>query len=397
MQPALAAGIFLPGTVIAGIAFLLIGLASTFLMYRLWGYPYDKATRTSGAPRWAMWLHRGLGYAFLALYLAMMWKMVPRLWTYQVEFPARTVVHILLGVTVGFLLLVKLSIMRFFRHFEEWMPFLGTGILLCTVLMLVLSIPPFLREHELAHGAPGGDPFSRASRERVARLLPSAGLPDDVDLAALASEQVLRAGRDVVIDRCTACHDLRTILERARTPRGWWTTVERMGEKPTIFGAMNEDHLQAATAYLIAITPDLQRSLKARRAAEEAQEELREEIAEDDFADAGVAHGGIVDAASPIDAGVPSSGDGGVPDAGVAKPAAPAVDPARARAAYERRCSECHELSEVAANPPRTKAEVKTVIRRMVENGLEASRSEIALITWWLERQYVQLGSGAAP
>ncbi len=396
MQPALAAGIFLPGTVVAGIAFLLIGLASTVLMYRLWGHPYDKTTRTSAAPRWAMRLHRGLGYAFAALYLAMMWKMVPRLWTYQVEFPARTVVHILLGVTVGFLLLLKISIMRFFRHFEEWMPFLGTGILLCTVLMLVLSIPPFLREHALAHGAPGGDPFSRASQERVARLLPNAGLPDDVDLAALATEKTLRAGRDVLIDRCTACHDLRTILDRPRTPQGWWTTVERMGEKPTIFGAMNDDHLYAATAYLIAITPDLQRSMKARRAAEEAQEETLEEIAGGDIVDAGVADGGGVDAPSPIDAGGPS-GDAGNPDAGVAKPAAPAVDPARARAAYERRCSECHELSEVAANPPKTKAEVKTVIRRMVENGMEASRSEIALITWWLERQYVQRGSGAVP
>lgn len=68
-----------------------------------------------------MWLHRGLGYAFVVLYVVM-WRMVPRLWTYQVELPARSVAHLLLGFTIGFLLLVKISILRFFRHFEEWMP-----------------------------------------------------------------------------------------------------------------------------------------------------------------------------------------------------------------------------------------------------------------------------------
>lgn len=375
---ALAAGIAMPGTVILALLFLLVGSAATILMYRLWAYPFDKVTRISSAPRWAMWLHRGLGYLFAALYLAMMWRMVPRLWTYQVEFPPRTVVHILLGVTVGFLLLLKVLIARFFRHFEEWMPYLGTAILLSTVLMLVLSLPPFFREHALAHEAPGGDPFSAASRERVARLLPDAELPEGTDLAELAREDTLRRGRDVLIEQCTRCHDLRAILDRPRTPGDWWSTVERMGEKPALFSPMRERDLLAATAYLIAITPDLQRSAKLRRAAE--QEHLETEAELDPADDAGV----------PVDAGVPA--DAGVAaDAGVSvAPAAPEPDPRRAKATYQRRCSGCHELSEVAQNPPRSRGAVRSLLRRMVDNGMEASRSELALITWWLEREYVR-------
>src|ERR1700755_1442492 len=128
-------------TAIGGVVFLVIGLVTMFLMYHLWGYPFDKATRTSTAPRWAMRLHRVLGYLFGILYVGMMIKMVPRLWQYQVEFPARTTVHIVIGFTIGFLLIVKIAIMRFFRHFEEWMPYLGTAIMLGTVILLGLSLP----------------------------------------------------------------------------------------------------------------------------------------------------------------------------------------------------------------------------------------------------------------
>ena len=97
-----------------GIAFLVLGLASTLLMYHLWGYPYDKEKHQSSAPRWLMNLHRLMGYAFLAIYLILMWQMVPRLWNYQIELPARTVVHLTLGIAIGAILILKLSIVIFF-------------------------------------------------------------------------------------------------------------------------------------------------------------------------------------------------------------------------------------------------------------------------------------------
>ena len=392
--PALALGVALGGNTIMGVIFVALAIAATFLMYHLWGHPYDEHTRTSAAPRWAMWLHRGLGFAFAAVYVVMMWRMVPRLWTYQVEFPARTVVHIVLAITVGFLLIVKISIIRFFRHFEEWMPYLGTAILLCTILLVVLSLPPFLREHALAHRAPGGDPFGRASQDRVARLLPDAELPADVDLAALSTAPALRAGREVLLEKCTGCHDLKTVLEKPRPPSGWWTTVDRMGDKPALFATMTEDDLYRVTAYLIAITPELQKAAKRRRAEQAERLDAVEEIDAEPGPDQ-------ADAAAPIegvDAGVPpaptdaGSGPDAGPDAGAAvvKPPAPVIDPVKAKAVFLRRCSGCHEIGDIDAAPPKSKAAARQLVRRMVENGLEAPRRDLELIIWWLDAHYVR-------
>ena len=359
----------LPSTANVAFGFVALGYAATFLMLHLWRYPFDKERRKSAAPRWAMWLHRGLGYGFVVLYVVMMWRMVPRLWTYQVELPARSVAHLLLGFTIGFLLLVKISILRFFRHFEEWMPLLGVAILWCTTLLVMLSLPTTLREHSLAHGAPGGDPFGPESQQRVARLLPEAGLPATTDLRALATAEALAAGRTVLLEQCTTCHDLKTVIDKPRGPSTWAETVARMAEKPSLFGVIAPLDQARVTAYLIAITPDLQRSAKRRFAETKAP-------VEDDEA--------------PADAGVRDdriSRDAGV-DAAALQP--PAIDPAQARATFQRKCSGCHEIADVDGNPPRSPAAAVALVKRMLGNGLKASRRELAQITWWLDAHYVR-------
>jgi hypothetical protein len=58
--------------------------------------------------------------------------------------------------------------------------------MLGTVILLGLSLPFFYQERALASRAPGGDAMSAESRSRVATLLPLAGIPDPVDLSALA-------------------------------------------------------------------------------------------------------------------------------------------------------------------------------------------------------------------
>ncbi|GAC1546002.1 MAG: hypothetical protein NVS3B16_16080 [Vulcanimicrobiaceae bacterium] len=42
---------------------------------------------------------------------------------------------------------------------EEWMPYLGTGLLLCTVLLLGLSLPFAYKERQLRSRVLGGDVF----------------------------------------------------------------------------------------------------------------------------------------------------------------------------------------------------------------------------------------------
>lgn len=388
----------LPFNITFAFGFAAIGYTATFLMLHLWGHPYDKETRTSAAPRWAMRTHRILGYAFVIFYLAMMWRMVPRLFSYQIELPARTVAHVLLGFTIGFLLLIKISILRFFRHLEEWMPYLGVAILLCTTLLLVLSLPTMFREHALAHNAPGGDPFGPQSIERVARLLPDADLPAGTDLKKLATEDELRAGRNVLIEQCTTCHDLKTVLDKPRPPATWANLVERMAEKPTLFGTIMDIDQARVTAYLIAITPDLQRSAKAKRtdAAPPPDEPVADAGVEEPEVDAGPPiDGGVVvdatlalDAGGARDAGAPT--DAGVPvDAAVSKPK-PVIDPTAAKAMFMRKCSGCHEIADIDASPPTTTAETRALIKRMIENGLKATRRDLELITYWLDAHYVK-------
>ena len=349
-----------------GLIFLGLGLSATFLMYWLWGFPFDKATRTSAAPKPLMYTHRVLGYLFVANYLAIMWHMVPRLWTYQVEFPARTVAHIVLGITVGFLLLVKISIMRFFRHFEEWMPYLGTAIMLCTVLLLGLSVPFVFQEKALAEAAVGGSVYSGENAERVARLLPMAGLPKEAPLDTLATAEGLRKGRAVLLSKCVKCHDLKTILDRPRTPSNWYRTVERMAEKPALFDPIEADQQWHVTAYLVAITPDLQRSAKQIREIEEEKKETMEASAE-----SSVMPGG--------------EGEDGGAGMDMSK-----IDPAKAKATFEETCSQCHELSDVDKDPPKADKDIDPLIERMIENGMEAEAADIAQVKFYLLEHFVK-------
>src|SRR5277367_5534776 len=166
-----------------GIAFLGVGAAATFLMYHLWGYPYDKETLHSSAPRGLIRLHRLLGYVYVILYVYFLVQMVPRLWNYQIEFPARTVVHITLGMTIGAILVIKLAVVRWFRHMESrLLPALGTSLLVCTVLLLGLSVPFAVRERYLRGVLLSGYQLNGADLERVRNRLSQAGFTDRSEL-----------------------------------------------------------------------------------------------------------------------------------------------------------------------------------------------------------------------
>lgn len=342
-------------TAILGIVFVVLGFASVFLMFHLWGYPFDKATRTSAAPRWAMYLHRGIGFAYAAVYVVMMTKMVPRLFTYQVEFPARTVVHIILGISIGLVLILKISIIRFFRHLEEWMPYLGVALLFCTVILLGLSLPFTFKDRLLAKKAVGGDAFSAANVERLKKVLPTAELPKEAPLDALATVESLKRGRQVMLTQCVECHDLKTVLARPRSPQDWVHTVERMGEKPALSAPLDEKDMWAVSAYLIAISPDLQAS-----AAKKRQQEVEAKK--------------VKDAAL---AALANDADGGAPAAAT-----------NAKPLLEKHCTQCHELSELDKKPPRTKKDVDGLMGRMIDNGLEAPDADLKAISAYLVATY---------
>ena len=345
-----------------GISFAVLGTVTVFLMFHLWGYPFDKVTRKSEAPRTLMILHRVMGFAFLALYIFMMVQMVPRLMRYQVEFPARTVAHIVLAITVGFLLVVKISIIRFFRHLEEWMPVLGTSLLLCTWLLVALSVPFAFRERQLRAKALGGDVSSVQNLERLRLVLPTCGLPKEAPLNDIATVKGLAAGREVLLTKCVQCHDLKTILSRPRAPRDWVQTVDRMTEKPVLGEAVDEQEQWHVAAYLIAITPDLQQSAKKARAQKNKAKEAK-------VAAVAAMEGPVVQTYVDINAVKPL---------------------------FEAKCSECHDLSDADKHVWKGEPDVKETMERMIDNGLEATPLELEQLRQYLVATYVKAGAAGA-
>jgi len=341
-----------------GIAFLGLGIAATLLQAWLWRFPMapdpggpDPHGRST-APRSLTNLHRIVGATFVVIYAIMMVQMVPRLWEYQVELPARTIIHACMGITIGFLLVTKIAIIRWFQHFGKALPMIGATIMLCTLLLSFLSVPYALRAHDF------GSAETPANLERVARLLAP------IDLGRPTSELLTSAGlehgREVLTNQCVVCHDLRTILRRPYTPEGWRDVVWRMAEKPQIQRPLREADLAPVTAYLVAITPDIQQSVRMKRASQEKS-------------------------------GAPEASATGQPTPAAEFAAAAALDlsvPAtlsKAQATYEKQCSACHELSDTDKVAPKSEAYWKDLVHRMnSENEAGISAPDATLIIAYL-------------
>jgi mono/diheme cytochrome c family protein len=345
---------------ILGFLFLLLAAAGTFLMYKLWSYPFDHKRLKSSAPPRLMRLHRLIGYAYAGIYIFLMFQMVPRLFTYEVEFPARTVAHLMLGMSIGIILVIKMLIVRFFKHLESTLvPFLGTALLVCTFLLVGLSVPFALKDVYLHQRTVGGTAFSAENIARVRVLVPKAGFPPHVPLEELSSVASLKQGRNILLTKCVECHDLRTVLLKPRTPENWVQTVGRMADR-AIFNPIGEEEQWRVSAYLIAISPVLQETFKQKRQQE---------------ADAARSRATADAVARP--AVIASVGTG-------------SFDPASAREVFEETCTQCHGLGNLDRNPPRSPGEVADLIERMVDNGLEATREELEQIMYYLSITYAK-------
>lgn len=75
----------------------------------------------------------------------------------------------------------------------------------------------------------------------------------------------MKFGRKVLLFRCVTCHDLKTVLTRPRTAVDWVRTVQRMAERPIFGNPISCEEQWAVSSYLIAISPELQRSVKRHR------------------------------------------------------------------------------------------------------------------------------------
>jgi len=339
---------------VLGLLFVVLAIVAVLLQAWLWGPQFwDDIGKKTRAPKAWLRVHRVVGYAFALIYVVMMWQMVPRLWHYQFELPARTVFHAVAAITVGVILVTKISIIRFFRHFEEAMPKLGFGILLCTIILSVLSFPFSLRAHALDR--------SPENVRRVQRLLTELSLAG-ADVTELSGAGGLERGREVLTTRCVTCHDLRTILTKPRDAHGWYDIVQRMAEKPMVIGEpIKDSEIPFVTAYLIALTPSLQASVKLKAAGTEKQVAAEHAVLS-------------------LTAGAPME----------------AVDPKVAGALVEKRCTECHDLDELNEHGGDDEAGWTKILNKMViEEGAKVTAPEAHTIVNFLTATRPK--AGAAP
>ncbi len=300
--------------------------------------------------------HRVFGYVFLALYAVLMWEMVPRLWTYQIELPARTVMHMSLGMAIGVMLLLKISIVRFFKRLDAALvPGLGTSLLVGSAVLIGIAVPPAFREALATNRL-----FTDENRQRVETLLVQAGL-DQPASARLASPALLRAGQQVLRQQCIECHDLRTVIARPRTPDAWRQTVRRMAERTTFLAPIDEEQQWQVTAYLVALSPQLQQS--AQRLRDQALQRDGAKLAAESLA-------------TKLDDAAPDE-------------LAP-YDAALAKPLFETKCSECHATDEVDKTPPDSEDAARDLVTRMVQEGMTADAKELAQIVRYLTETYVK-------
>ena len=351
---------------LVGLVFLAVAAALTFLMFYIWKFPFDHELNKSHAPLSLIRTHRALGYVYVIIYIYLMSQMVPRLWVYQIELPPRTVMHLTLGLSIGAILITKITIVRFFKHMEATLvPLLGSALFIFTFLLVTLALPFSFRDAYVQSQALGGDEMSNARIARVRQQLPGIGLDDEELLNKLATREGLLTGRRTMTAKCVQCHDLRTVLARPRTPRSWQQTVARMANRSTILNPITPEDQWYVAAYLIAVSPTLQETLLQRRkmamAAVESQQSLKSAIK--------------------------MAGDAGETTTYNAE---------TARAGFEKTCSQCHAYTQVENAPPGSKEEVVALVQRMVGNGLVADDEELNTVIRYLTATYAR-GSGTMP
>lgn len=339
-----------------GAAFLLLAIVAVLLQAWLWSPKFwNETTKKTEAPKAWLRVHKACGYTYGVIYLVMMWEMFPRLWEYQYELPARTVIHAVVAIFLGVLLFTKIAILVFFRHFEEAMPRYGFAILASTVILISLSLPHAARALDLQGRI--ADPENMARLEMVLQEVDFG--ETEVGIAQLATEESLTRGREILVNKCVTCHDMRTILIQPRTGQRWFEVVARMKEKPDPFATepLTEEEIPYVTAYLIAITPDIQESTKRKRELERERNEMQEKTQQ-------------VLASMPVE--------------GLAE--APALDETAAKAALEHRCTDCHELDEIDGHGGDDVAGWSKVIADMVAEGAEVSDDEAKLLAAYLSQ-----------
>jgi mono/diheme cytochrome c family protein len=129
-----------------------------------------------------------------------------------------------------------------------------------------------------------------------------------------------------------------------------------MADRTTLLNPLDDERQWQVTAYLVALSPQLQESAQSLR-DEQANREKTKHVA------------------------ATLTGKREEPSA---------YDAAQAKRLFEAKCSECHKTTLVEKKPPNSEAEARALVARMVEEGLTAKEDELALIARYLADTYAK-------
>jgi mono/diheme cytochrome c family protein len=160
---------------------------------------------------------------------------------------------------------------------------------------------------------------------------------------------------------------MRTILLVPRTGARWHELVVRMQEKPDPFSSnpLTDDEVPYVTAYLVAITPDIQASRKRKVEQERTREQVEQKT--------------VAAMAMPATPATAAAGAESL-----------VVDQAKGKAILDSRCMDCHELDEIESFGGADIAGWSKVITDMVEEGAEITEEEARTLAPYLASIYAK-------
>jgi hemolysin activation/secretion protein len=128
-----------------------------------------------------------------------------------------------------------------------------------------------------------------------------------------------------------------------------------MADRAQLLKPLSEDEQWKVTAYLVALSPRLQLSTQQLRDEQDRRSQSKQ-------------------AAQRV----------------AAKPEDTPYDPTAAQALFEAKCSQCHKTNLVDMITLESEEDARDLVSRMVDEGLEATESELSQIVRHLTETYVK-------
>ena len=132
-----------------GSLFVLLAGANVWVMLHASSRSKDPAAHAR-----LMWAHRLGGYTFILLFCVFFYFMALRIKGVSDELPPRLTFHIIVALLLIPILLVKVLIARYYRHYSSALLFLGVTIFALSFALVAMNLVPYLLGRAASTGAP---------------------------------------------------------------------------------------------------------------------------------------------------------------------------------------------------------------------------------------------------